>query len=66
MKTVSEERWSGSYVRPHRGKRSGGKVARTVAHSSKLKSKFQIRAPGKKYYNLAKNAGISLFFFNSG
>ena len=46
---------------------SGGTVARTVAHSSKLKSKLQIGAPGKKHRNLAKNARILFFFFfNSG
>ena len=45
-----------------RGKQSGGTVARTVPHNSKLKSKLQIGAPGKKHLNLAKNARTSLFY----
>ena len=46
-----------------RDRRSEGTVARTVAHSSKLKIKLQIGAPGKKHRNLAKNARISLLLF---
>ena len=39
-----------------------GVGARSRAHSSKLKSKLQIGARGKKHRYLAKSARIVLFF----
>ena len=66
MKTVSEKGDRAVLRDLARERRSGGTVARAVAHSSKLKSKFQIGRPEKKHRNLAKNARILLFFFNSG
>ena len=58
MKTVSEKGDRAVSRDLACGRRSGG----TVAHSSKLKSKLQIGAPGKEHRNLTKNARILLFF----
>ena len=61
VETVSEK--GARAVSRNLARGSGGTVARTVAHSSKLKSKLQIGAPGTKHRNLAKNARILLFYF---